>query len=254
MKPVGGLVNSWSCGVDPPLSGRTEGPPLSCLLRRGSCSPSLRCSCVVGLRSASDTAVVLQIQEIKGLALMLFLFCFTGAMGSSIWQSTHDMFRKEVLYVARFSLLHRRVRSLALRYFDVFFCCLQRFASGKIFGRSVCHFNICQQLLNFLCVSFRLFCISSLRFALPLCFDFRLFCAADPDAKHRPGVGLPDPVFLLPPPPLRFRAHLALRQPEFYQILSGACFVCAYSTAVKCEWRAWRVALRFVGARFTPRG
>ncbi|CAM9989729.1 unnamed protein product, partial [Ectocarpus sp. 4 AP-2014] len=35
--------------------------------------------------------------EIKGLALMLFLFCLTGAMGSSIWQSAHDEFRAQVL-------------------------------------------------------------------------------------------------------------------------------------------------------------
>ncbi|CAN0038698.1 unnamed protein product [Pylaiella littoralis] len=35
--------------------------------------------------------------EIKGLALMLFLFCFTGAMGSSIWQSQHTYFRATVL-------------------------------------------------------------------------------------------------------------------------------------------------------------
>ncbi|CAN0220421.1 unnamed protein product, partial [Ectocarpus sp. 8 AP-2014] len=35
--------------------------------------------------------------EIKGLALMLFLFCLTGAMGSSIWQSAHEEFRAQVL-------------------------------------------------------------------------------------------------------------------------------------------------------------
>ncbi|CAM9262124.1 unnamed protein product, partial [Hapterophycus canaliculatus] len=34
--------------------------------------------------------------EIKGLAVMLFLFCLTGAMGSSIWQYSHEDFRTGV--------------------------------------------------------------------------------------------------------------------------------------------------------------
>lgn len=54
--------------------------------------------CVLFLHfpATSPLLMLFKSQEIKGLALMLFLFCLTGAMGSSIWQSTHDTFRNEV--------------------------------------------------------------------------------------------------------------------------------------------------------------
>lgn len=62
----------------------------------------------------------------------------------------------------------------------------------------------------------------------PNCF----FRVAGADAGRRPGDGLPGPVLLLPPSPLRLRADLAVRQSEFHQIFPGkwalradACFI-----------------------------
>lgn len=60
------------------------------------------CPCSVGLPSVFC-------QEIKGLALMLFLFCFVGGFGSSLWQDSHNGFRTTVGREKRLGRIHEAV-------------------------------------------------------------------------------------------------------------------------------------------------